>query len=329
MTGLARSSYPHENRSDDMAAFAADVVDGLTASPKHLPPKYFYDAVGSELFEQITRLPEYYPTRTEMEILKGHASRLSQLIPEEAGIVEFGSGSTAKARVLINAAKRPAAYVPVDISAEFLAGEAARLKADQPRLLVLPVVADFMKPFALPPTLGPRPLVGFFPGSTIGNFEPDQAAAFLRQAAQVLGPEATFIVGVDLVKEAQVLFEAYNDAQGVTARFNRNLLVRINRELGANFDPNGFEHHALYNRKLRRVEMHLSSLKPQKVRLLGRSIEFRAGETIHTENSYKYTVTSFRRLAAANGWRSREVLTDSKKYFSVHVLRQGKRRSPK
>jgi dimethylhistidine N-methyltransferase len=303
-------------------AFGADVLEGLCAVPKRLPSKYFYDAAGSELFELITDLPEYYPTRTELGILRANGDTFRSLLPARAAIVEFGSGSTSKARILLDAVAAPAAYVPVDISSEFLAHEAARLKSDQPQLSVLPVNADFTQPFELPSTVTGHPLIGFFPGSTIGNFEPHQAVAFLRQAAKVLGPAASFVVGVDLIKDSQVLFDAYNDAQGVTARFNLNLLVRINRELGANFDPGSFEHHAFFNRELRRVEMHLASLRRQKVRVAGRNIDFRAGETIHTENSYKYTIPSFTALAHGAGWLSRAVLTDPSQYFSVHVLQR-------
>lgn len=302
------------------AAFATDVLEGLCAAPKRIPSKYFYDAAGSALFEQITELPEYYPTRTEFGILRTDTGGLRSLLPARAAIVEFGSGSTAKARILLDAVAAPVAYVPVDISSEFLAHEAKRLKSDQPQLCVLPVAADFTQTFKLPAAVAGHPVIGFFPGSTIGNFEPHQAVAFLRQAAEVLGPTASFVIGVDLIKDPQILFDAYNDAQGVTARFNLNLLVRINRELGANFDLASFEHHAFFNRELRRVEMHLASLRRQKVRVAGRNIDFRAGETIHTENSYKYTIPSFAALAHGAGWLSRAVFTDPNQYFSVHVL---------
>ena len=326
MTALAPTARRRRNSGDKpivaATAFAIDVLEGLCAVPKRIPSKYFYDVAGSQLFEQITELPEYYPTRTELEILRTHAGRLLSLLPSGAAVVEFGSGSTAKARILLGAIAMPVAYVPVDISSEFLASEAARLKSDQPQLCVLPVAADFTLPFELPAAVAKHPIIGFFPGSTIGNFEPHQAVAFLRQAAGVLGPAASLVIGVDLVKDPQILFDAYNDAQGVTARFNLNLLVRINSELGANFDPASFEHHAFFNRELRRVEMHLASLRRQKVRVAGRSVDFRAGETIHTENSYKYTVPSFTALAHGAGWLSRAVFTDPNQYFSVHVLQR-------
>lgn len=319
MTVLARSALRPDGVPDATSAFAADVIEGLTATPKRIAAKYFYDAAGSQLFQQITELPEYYPTRTELQILTAQRAQLRALLPVDAALVEFGSGSTDKARIVLQACSF-AVYVPVDISAEFLAEEVGRLKPDLPQLLILPVAADFAAPFALPPEALSRPRVGFFPGSTIGNFEPFQAAAFLRQIIAVLGPGATLIVGVDLVKDPETLFKAYNDSQGITARFNRNVLVRMNRELGANFDPCAFEHHAFYNRELSRIEMHLASRKRQKVRVAGRTIELRAGETIHTENSYKYTIDTFAALAQGAGWASRTVFTDPKHYFSIHVL---------
>ena len=300
--------------------FARDVIAGLSAKPKLLWAKYFYDDRGSELFEQITALPEYYPTRTELGILEARADDIARLIPAGAALVEFGSGSTAKARIVLRAAQ-VVAYVPVDISAGFLASEAARLSRDLPNLRILPVAADFTKPFALPAAISGRPRVGFFPGSTIGNFEPLQAAEFLRHAARLLGAGAHFIVGVDLVKDERVLHAAYNDAAGVTAAFNLNLLRRINNELGADFDLGCFRHKAFFNQAQHRIEMHLESRVAQSVLVCGRVIQFAAGETIHTESSYKYTVESFQALAAQAGWSPAAVWTDAKGYFSLHALR--------
>ncbi|HXW23938.1 MAG TPA: L-histidine N(alpha)-methyltransferase, partial [Xanthobacteraceae bacterium] len=214
---------------DEHETFLADVIAGLTDSPKRLGAKYFYDAAGSQLFEEITQLPEYYPTRTEMSILRAHAAAIVGPVAPGTALVEFGSGSTAKVRVLLDAAPSLAAYVPVDISAEFLGTEATRMQEDYPHLKVLPVAADFTGLFELPPPGRGRPLVGFFPGSTIGNFEPHETDAFLRRAARILGPSSRLIVGVDLVKDERVLHAAYNDAAGVTARFNLNVLTRINR----------------------------------------------------------------------------------------------------
>ena len=300
--------------------FARDVIAGLSAKPKLLWAKYFYDDRGSELFEQITALPEYYPTRTELGILEARADDIARLIPAGAALVEFGSGSTAKARIVLRAAQ-VVAYVPVDISAGFLNSEAARLRRDLPHLRILPVAADFTKPFALPAAISGRPRVGFFPGSTIGNFEPTQAADFLRHAARLLGAGAHFIVGVDLVKDERVLHAAYNDAAGVTAAFNLNLLRRINNELGADFDLGCFRHKAFFNQAQHRIEMHLESRVAQSVLVCGRVIQFAAGETIHTESSYKYTVESFQALAAQAGWSPAAVWTDAKGYFSLHALR--------
>ena len=304
---------------EQTSALARDVVDGLSQHPKRLPPKYFYDAAGSELFEQITLLPEYYPTRTELGILRERGSAIAAFVPNGAALVEFGAGATTKVRLLLNECAF-AAYVPVDISGDFLKAQADALRRDFPRLAVLPVTADFTAPFALPETIAGKPKVGFFPGSTIGNFEPHEACAFLRTARDILGQNAGMIVGVDLEKDDRVLYEAYNDKAGVTARFNLNLLNRINRELGGNFDASAFTHRAIYNRERHRIEMHLISRKAQTVRVLGRSFSFRAGETIHTENSYKYSLERFAALARGSGWTPRACWTDSAGMFSVQAL---------
>jgi len=302
-------------------AFARDVITGLSARPKRLPPKYFYDATGARLFEEITALPEYYPTRSELAILRAHAPAMARLLPSETALIEFGSGSTRKVRLLLNAAPTVAAYVPVDISAQWLAEEAARLRRDYPELAVLPVAADFTQAFRLSPAIAGLPRAGFFPGSTIGNFEPHQATAFLHHAARILGEDALLIVGIDLVKDVATLTAAYNDAAGVTAAFNLNLLARINRELGADFDLSAFSHQAFYNRERARIEMHLVSRRDQRVKVGGRVIQFRECETIHTENSYKYTAESFGALARRAGWTSVAAWTDTNGYFSVQALR--------
>jgi dimethylhistidine N-methyltransferase len=319
-TALAQVNYSAEPERLEPGSFAADVVAGLTSSPKRLPPKYFYDSAGSDLFERITALPEYYPTRCELRILEEHAADIAALIPSGAALIEFGSGSSRKTRTLLGAARELAAYVPVDISAEFLDAQADALRREYPEIALLPIAADFGAAFDLPETAAKMPRAGFFPGSTVGNLEPQEASAFLRQAGQILGPGAVFVIGVDLVKDEDVLHDAYNDSAGVTAKFNRNLLVRINRELGATFDLAGFEHHAFYNREQRRIEMHLASLARQRVSVRGVNIEFRAGETIHTENSYKYTIASFQALARGAGWAPLAAWTDADNYFSVHVL---------
>lgn len=302
------------------SAFALDALEGLTQTPKTLSPKYFYDAAGSDLFEQITLLPEYYPTRTELGILRDRGSDIAALIPEGAALVEFGAGATTKVRLLLKNCSF-AAYVPVDISGEFLGQQASGLRKDFPDLAVHPVIADFTQSFELPDEIRAMPKVGFFPGSTLGNFEPQEASRFLRRAGEILGKDALMILGVDLEKDERALHDAYNDAAGVTAKFNLNVLVRMNRELGTNFDPSSFSHRAIYNRELHRIEMHLFSRKAQKVRLCGRTIAFAAGESIHTENSYKYSVARLGALARASGWRLDASWTDTKGMFSVHALR--------
>ena len=311
-------------RVPTLSEFEADVLEGLRVVPKHVPAKYFYDAAGSQLFERITELPEYYPTRCEISILRSHGADIAKLIPSGAALVEFGSGSSKKARILLSAAPKLAAYVPVDICGEMIEQEAVELRTDFPDLKVLPVTADICKPFELPEEAKGAPVrIGFFPGSTIGNFEPHEASAFLRNAANILGRGAILIIGVDLIKSADVLNAAYNDAQGVTAQFNLNLLTRINRELGGTFQLSTFEHHAFYNRERHRVEMHLASLKRQKVKVAGETIEFRAGETIHTENSYKYSVESLAALARGVGWLPLAAWTDTRKFFSIQAFKLG------
>jgi dimethylhistidine N-methyltransferase len=309
-----RAPRPTETAKD----FAVDVISGLAAKPKYLPPKYFYDLVGSGLFDRITSLPEYYPTRSELGLLTKHALDIASLFRQGVALVEFGSGSSRKARILLRAAASVEAYVPVDISGDFLREDAARLRRDLPHLSIIPVVADFTAMSELPAEIAAMPRAGFFPGSTIGNFEPHEACAFLRRAGGILGAGSMLIVGVDLEKAPDILYRAYNDAEGVTAKFNLNLLVRINRELAGNFDLAAFEHHAFYNAERHRIEMHLASTRRQKVRIGDRTIEFRAGETIHTENSYKYSIESFQALALGSGWSPLKVWTDG--LFSVHAL---------
>jgi dimethylhistidine N-methyltransferase len=312
---LAKAQHLDEQAS----AFAGDVIGDLSRQPKRLSPKYFYDATGSELFEQITLLPEYYPTRTELAILRDRGQAISAIVPKGAALVEFGAGATTKVRLLLSECAFDA-YVPVDISGDFLKAQADVLSEDFPRLDVYPVAADFTAPFALPDPVKAMPKVGFFPGSTLGNFEPHEACAFLRSARGILGQGAQMVIGVDLEKDERVLYEAYNDKAGVTARFNLNVLHRINRELGGNFDLSAFTHRAIYNRERHRIEMHLISRRAQSVRVLGRSFSFRAGETIHTENSYKYSLERFTVLARGSGWTPRDSWTDSAGMFSVHAL---------
>jgi dimethylhistidine N-methyltransferase len=258
-------------------------------------------------------------TRTELRILEDNAKDICALISQGAALVEFGSGSSRKTRLLLAAAPQLAAYVPVDICGGVLEQEATELRQEFPKLKIEPITADFTQPFTLPESV-PAKRVGFFPGSTIGNFEPHEAAAFLRQAAQILGRGGIFIVGTDLQKDRRILNAAYNDAAGITRAFNFNLLVRINRELGGKFELDSFEHHAFYNSERHRIEMHLASSKRQKVRIAGETIDFRAGETIHTENSYKYSGASFTALARGSGWKQVASWSDPNRYFCVHAL---------
>jgi dimethylhistidine N-methyltransferase len=314
-SGLAEAHRVDEKTS----AFARDVIDDLSQHPKRLSPKYFYDAAGSELFEQITLLPEYYPTRTELSILRDRGGEISAIVPKNAALVEFGAGATTKVRLLLNQCAF-GAYIPVDISGDFLKAQAEALRQDFPDLDVYPVVADFTAPFALPDAIGAMPKVGFFPGSTLGNFEPHEACGFLRSARDILGQDAQMVIGVDLEKDERVLQQAYNDSAGVTARFNLNVLHRINSELGGDFDIGAFTHRAINNRERHRIEMHLISRKAQSVRVLGRKFAFRTGESIHTENSYKYSLERFTALARGSGWTPRKSWTDAAQMFSVHAL---------
>ena len=307
---------------EQTSAFGRDVIDDLSQHPKRLSPKYFYDARGSALFEAITVLPEYYPTRTELRILRERAGEISAVVPDGAALVEFGAGATTKVRLLLNGCA-VGAYVPVDISGDFLTAQAEVLRRDFPALDVYPVAADFTEPFALPGAVAAMPKVGFFPGSTLGNLEPHEARAFLRSARDILGQGAQMVIGVDLEKDERVLHRAYNDAAGVTARFNLNLLDRINRELRGNFDTSKFRHLASYNPERHRIEMHLISTKAQKVRVLDRSFSFGAGESIHTENSYKYNIERFTALANGSGWTCGKSWTDAEHMFSVHALVAG------
>ncbi len=302
------------------AGVLADALAGLCASRKTLPAKLFYDPEGCRLFGLITGLPEYYVTRTERALLESVAPQVAAGVAADAVLVEYGASDEAKALLLLEATDRFSAYVPIDVAGPELALLAARLHGSHPRLAVHPVTADFLAPLALPAAVDARPRLGFFPGSTIGNLDPQTARAFLRQVRATLGGGARFLVGADLRKDPAILVPAYDDAQGVTAAFNRNILHRLNREAGADFDAHAFAHRALWNEALGRMEMHLVSLHPQEVHLGGRVIRFEAGETIHTENSYKHTVDSLRALAAEAGWTSLRVWTDPAGLFSIHLL---------
>lgn len=301
--------------------FRAEVLQGLRAPVKTLPSKYFYDSAGSELFEQITRQPEYYPTRTELAIMERHAAEMAALLGRHVLLVEYGSGSSAKTRLLLDQLDRPAGYVPIDVSCEFLRRTAEGLAADYPDLPVLPLCGDFTGPLELPePPRHVARRVVYFPGSTLGNFTPDESVALLRRTARLCGPGGSLLLGADLRKDRRVLEAAYNDARGVTAAFNRNLLVRINRELSGDFAVERFRHRAFFNAAEGRIEMHLVSCCDQTVRVAGEEFAFAAGESIRTELSQKYTVRDLCQLAKAAGFDLTHVWRDEREYFSVSYL---------
>ncbi len=300
--------------------FLEEVLYGLSLRQKALPSRFFYDEAGSKLFEQITELPEYYLTRTEIALLKSSSGGLRESVPSGAAVVEFGSGSSRKTELLLRALDRPCAYLPIDISASALFPAALRIRRMFPDIAVHPVLGGFHDLGTLKLPLDGCPCVGFFPGSTIGNLTPAEAVSFLRSARCCLGGDARFIVGADLQKPLDILLPAYDDAQGVSAAFNRNLLARINRELDGTFDPYSFEHRVLYNEAEGRVEMHLRPSRPHRVSVAGRSFEFQEGETIHTENSYKHTIKGFHALARVGGWQPVMAWTDYGNLFSVHLL---------
>lgn len=303
--------------------FEEAVLDGLKGSPKTLPCKFFYDRDGSELFDRITDLPEYYPTRTEIGLLRRHAFEIAELMGPGCHVVEFGSGSSAKVPILLNALDQPAAYTGVDISRDFLISSCQSLARDFPEIDVMAVCADYTQPFPVPdPPKDPNARrVGFFPGSTIGNFAPAEASGFLATAAGILGAGGGLLIGVDLRKSTDILIPAYDDAAGVTAAFNMNLLSRINGELGADFDLGAFRHEARYNDVHGRIEMHLVSTENQSVTINGNRFQFADAETIHTENSYKFTLEGVAAIATDAGFDVERQWTDDADLFSIHFLR--------
>jgi L-histidine Nalpha-methyltransferase len=298
--------------------FAQCLLDGLARTPKDIPCKCFYDEEGSRLFEAICELPEYYQTRTETALLAKHAGQIAALIGPQAEIVEFGAGSLKKVRLLLDAAQ-PRGYTPIDISGDYLMGVTRTLAADYPNLTLRPLTADFTATLAIPPLVGARARAGFFPGSTIGNFRPDAAVSLLRRVRATLDGGG-LLLGIDLVKDPARLHAAYNDAAGITAAFNRNLLVRANRELGADFDPGAFAHYAPYNPIARRIEMYLVSLKRQRAHVAGQTFDFAPGEAVHTEDSHKYTPDGLRELAARAGYDVRAAWRDTGELFSLAWL---------
>ena len=305
------------------SSFLADVVAGLSARPRSIPAKYFYDERGSELFDAITRLDAYYPTRTERGILETYGDEIVDAIGKDSALVEYGSGSSDKTRVLLDAlhARRTlAAYVPIDISENYLLATAERLRASYPGLPVLPVAADYTEPFDLPPLPDETTRrVVFFPGSTIGNFTPDEAEHFLGQMRDVAGPGGAVLLGVDQRKDPDVLWAAYDDPEGVTAAFNLNLLHRLNAEFGADAEPGAWAHEARWNDERGRVEMHLRSLRDQTLHVGDRAFSFRTGETIHTENSYKYDADGLAAVAARAGLHRERRWTDPRGWFAVEL----------
>ncbi|MDJ0916358.1 MAG: L-histidine N(alpha)-methyltransferase [Woeseiaceae bacterium] len=297
------------------------IIEGLSLPEKMISPKYFYDEAGSRLFDEITRLPEYYPTQTELGIMQQNIDDIAALVGEQASLIEFGSGSSMKTHVLLQNLHSLAAYVPVDISEEHLLASAGALRADYPHIEIIPVVADFTKPFDLPtPAIMPVKNIVYFPGSTIGNFEHEDAKALLEVMYTEAGDGGALLIGVDLQKDVAILERAYNDGAGVTAAFNRNMLTHINREYGSNFDVDAFRHDALYNQDEGRIELRLVAKTAQTVQLGDATIEIDAGEGILTEYSHKYTLEGFKELAASAGFAVERVWTDEDQLFSVQYL---------
>ncbi|MDE2149297.1 MAG: L-histidine N(alpha)-methyltransferase [Gammaproteobacteria bacterium] len=318
------AATPQPDATPDRRRFAADVRAGLSATPKRLPSKYFYDERGSAQFDAICELPEYYLTRTEISIMRAHAGEMARELGPKLLLVELGSGSSVKTPLLLDHLPDAAGYVPVDISREHLQRSAAGLDRRYPGLSVRPVAADFTQSFTLPATdPAPARVAVFFPGSTIGNFEPTPAQALLRRMRTLAGDNGRLLIGVDLAKDRATLEAAYNDAAGVTAAFNLNLLARINRELGADFDLGAFEHRAHFDAAHSRIEMHLAARCAQRVHVCGQCFDFEAGETIHTENSYKHSAEDFARLAAGAGWRALRDWRDAHGWFAVMLFASG------
>ena len=302
--------------------FLTDVIDGLNQKPKTLKPKYFYDNRGAELFTEICKTPEYYPTRTEIEILKLNAKDIASEIGDNVALIEYGSGALEKIQILLNVLENPAGIIPVDISKDQLIEATAELQTMYPDLKIIPIPADFTKPISIP-KLSPAPAnrVAFFPGSTIGNFEPDLAISFLQGVTDTIGPGGLLLIGFDLKKQTETLVAAYDDKAGITEKFNKNILHRINTELGGNFNLRSFKHIARYNEKEGRVEMHLESQTNQSVSIKNTVFQFMEKETIHTENCYKFTETDFKALASKAGLSPVKAWNDNRRYFAVMLFR--------
>jgi dimethylhistidine N-methyltransferase len=320
---MARAAIPVDKRfSGESALFLDEVLQGLRRPQKELPCKYFYDRRGSELFDLICTLEEYYPTRTELAIMNEKAPVLKEALGTDVLLIEYGSGSSLKTRVLLSTLDQMAGYIPIDISRQYLAESAAKLRREFPGVPIHPICGDYTQTLRLPPSVRRHEnRVVYYPGSTIGNFYPADAQRFLERIAALAGPGGHLLIGVDIRKDSQILEAAYNDEQGVTAAFNLNILTRINTELGGDFDIEAFHHAAPYNAREGRIEMHLVSRRRQSARVAGCLFTFDDGESIRTECSYKYTLTAFTRLAAAAGFVVEEVYLDSQALFSVQLLR--------
>ncbi len=319
---MLRPSMLRAAPRDAQSDFAQCVVDGLSQPHKSLPCRFLYDARGSALFENITRLTEYYPTRLEIALLEAHAEDMLRGFGEGGALVEFGSGSSRKTEILLARLPHLAIYAPIDVSRTALNGATRRLARLYPRLSTRPILGDFTQEVLLPADVGRMAQLGFFPGSTIGNFDPPSAVALLRAMRWTLARDSALVIGVDLKKDARMLIEAYNDSAGVTAAFNLNLLARANRELGADFDLDAFRHEAVYDPLKGRIEMRLVSVRAQSAGILGERFHFRVGERIHTENSYKFSFEQFSALAGAAGWRVSRSWTDAREWFSLFKLRE-------
>lgn len=316
MSDLALRFYDLQPPATDMLA---EVLQGLQSKPRSLSPKFFYDRRGSELFEAITETPEYYPTRTEIGLLEKHGEEMAAQLGQDCMLVELGSGSSRKIRLLLDALQ-PVAYMPVDISREYLLASAEALAADFPQVQIHATCADYSQGLELPWRPESLQRAAFFPGSSIGNFEPAQARRLLQHVAAAVGSGGHLLIGVDLQKDPDILNRAYNDRAGLTAAFNLNLLARINRELGADFSLDAYRHHAFYNAAAGRVEMHLISAALQQVHVGRHRFTFLRGDGIHTENSYKYTLEGFKQLAESAGFQTKKVWADEQNLFSVHCL---------
>lgn len=317
---MRANAHVSELSRDQDDLFAHVVIDGLSRPQKTLPCRYFYDARGSDLFERITELPEYYPTRTEAGLLARHARQMTDSLSDGGVLVEFGSGSSRKTELLLDELPERAAYIAIDVSPDALVHAHARLARRYPNLDIRPIVGDFSELSHLPSAFTGQPKLGFFPGSTIGNLTPAEASRLLQRFKSLLSGDGRLIIGIDLKKDKPTLERAYNDSAGVTADFNLNLLTRINREIEPVFDIDRFAHVARYNDREGRIEMHLVSRCDQSFAVRGHRFTMRTGETIHTENSYKYSIAQFQALARCSGWRPVRVWTDANSLFSVHEL---------